>query len=337
MVAYYLNCLICGCGWGSQVIQNVELMKKYLKLEYYKYLEFPNLAIDEAIHDKKISEEIGKKLLKSLKFLPVHKWMKDIITIQPGKIVDVMLEVEDWYEIYDKNGNEYEFYEHDINKNNYEKKAYIMHKSCYQLLENNGYDVSYEAFKKVDNIKPVGRIKVGNQNIKNNRFNINYGIADKYIGEYGIFYEYVAYIHDPYLLLDPLKNENNAKRILKLKIPLFKLKKESISKKTSKKTSKKNSRKGPIESATLFKLGTKKIGNDKNMWIIIETKNGVKRWKQLNKNNKGGSRKKSKYGSRKRNNSRKGSKYGSRRRSKYDSKKRSKNVSKKRSMNYSRR
>lgn len=38
-------------------------------------------------------------------------------------------------------------------------------------------------------------------------------------------------------------------------------------------------RKGPSESATLFKEGTKKKGNDGNMWIIGVDKRGVHRWK----------------------------------------------------------
>lgn len=37
-------------------------------------------------------------------------------------------------------------------------------------------------------------------------------------------------------------------------------------------------RPSPSESATLFKVGTKKKGNDGNIWIITETKTGVKRW-----------------------------------------------------------
>ena len=37
-------------------------------------------------------------------------------------------------------------------------------------------------------------------------------------------------------------------------------------------------RKSPEKSASLYKIGTKKKGNDNNMWIIIENKNGVKRW-----------------------------------------------------------
>lgn len=41
----------------------------------------------------------------------------------------------------------------------------------------------------------------------------------------------------------------------------------------------KSKRPSPSESATLFKVGTVKKGNDGNMWIIIQTKSGVKRWK----------------------------------------------------------
>lgn len=37
-------------------------------------------------------------------------------------------------------------------------------------------------------------------------------------------------------------------------------------------------RKSPTESATKYKIGTIKKGNDNNKWIISKNKNGVKRW-----------------------------------------------------------
>lgn len=40
----------------------------------------------------------------------------------------------------------------------------------------------------------------------------------------------------------------------------------------------------PSESAILYKLGTKKKCNDSNIWIIVENKNNVKRWKLYKKN-----------------------------------------------------
>jgi hypothetical protein len=42
----------------------------------------------------------------------------------------------------------------------------------------------------------------------------------------------------------------------------------------------KTERPSPTESATLYKIGTKKKGNDGNIWIIVETINGVKKWKK---------------------------------------------------------
>lgn len=43
------------------------------------------------------------------------------------------------------------------------------------------------------------------------------------------------------------------------------------------------SRKSPTASATLYKIGTKKTGNDGNTWIIVENKNGIKRWQLYKK------------------------------------------------------
>ena len=40
-------------------------------------------------------------------------------------------------------------------------------------------------------------------------------------------------------------------------------------------------RKAPPEHAREFSLGERKRGNDGNMWEIIQTKKGVKRWNKL--------------------------------------------------------
>lgn len=40
-------------------------------------------------------------------------------------------------------------------------------------------------------------------------------------------------------------------------------------------------RKGPSSSATKYSVGTKKKGNDGNMWKIVKTKNGTKRWLKM--------------------------------------------------------
>ena len=45
-------------------------------------------------------------------------------------------------------------------------------------------------------------------------------------------------------------------------------------------------RKAPSEHAKEFILGERKVGNDSNMWEIVQTKKGVKRWKILHKRSK---------------------------------------------------
>ena len=53
--------------------------------------------------------------------------------------------------------------------------------------------------------------------------------------------------------------------------------------KTKRKKVKKTLRKGPSESATKFKVGTIKKGNDNNMWKIVVNSKGIQRWVKLNK------------------------------------------------------
>ena len=51
-------------------------------------------------------------------------------------------------------------------------------------------------------------------------------------------------------------------------------------------------RKGPEESATKFPIGKKKRGNDGNIWVISQNKNGVKRWQKTLKKSRKKTRKK---------------------------------------------
>ena len=45
-----------------------------------------------------------------------------------------------------------------------------------------------------------------------------------------------------------------------------------------------STRKGPSKSATLFKEGIVKKGNDGNKWIIVTNKLGVRRWQKMGSN-----------------------------------------------------
>ncbi len=59
--------------------------------------------------------------------------------------------------------------------------------------------------------------------------------------------------------------------------------KSTGSKSTGSKSSRsKSSRKSPTESATIFEVGTKKQGNDGNLWVVKLSGNGIKRWVKCN-------------------------------------------------------
>jgi hypothetical protein len=84
-----------------------------------------------------------------------------------------------------------------------------------------------------------------------------------------------------YLLFNPngksAESKKNADRIMKNIKKLIGKKTMTSSKKLKK------DRPSPSESATEFKEGTKKKGNDGNMYIVVINKNGVKRWKVFNR------------------------------------------------------
>lgn len=74
-----------------------------------------------------------------------------------------------------------------------------------------------------------------------------------------------------YLLESPLKSKKNANRVIKnIKKLLNNIKKN-----------KKSVRPSPEESATKFRIGTKKKGGDGNIWKVYKTKTGVRRWKKI--------------------------------------------------------
>ena len=288
-----IQCLICGCSFfNKEVITNKILFKKLFPYEkwHYKYNEDPELLIENYYYDKiKKLEDTGDFTIKeqdlrdelnnSINTLLLYNWLEKIVAITPKGLVDI-INVEDNSHLifFDNNGNEYNPYW--VTEETYKQKPYIMHKSCYKLLKKNGYDMNYKSFLDIDNPEKLKIKKTGtnvinrnfNENIKLNKFNIDYGVINKYMSEYKNIINYVVYVYDKYLLEDPLKNKKNATRILKLKFPIKKIQNNKVK------------RKGPTESATIFNIGTTKLGNDKHMWIIVKNKNGTKKWQRIKQN-----------------------------------------------------
>lgn len=124
--------------------------------------------------------------------------------------------------------------------------SYIIHCDCYKILKEKYGKITYEMISK-------GK-STGNTNINH-----------KYQNQ---FHDYVkAYMDDPWTLESPLKNSKTLKVVNSFKLPRLK-------------TVIKKDRPSPSESATSFPVGTKRKGNDGNMWIVIKTNNS-KRWKKI--------------------------------------------------------
>jgi len=80
----------------------------------------------------------------------------------------------------------------------------------------------------------------------------------------------------------PIQTRKRAKFLQALRISKPLSRRSGSSRRTSKtrasRPSSRTNRPSPSESATKFQVGTKKKGNDGNMWVIKENKNGTKRW-----------------------------------------------------------
>lgn len=101
-------------------------------------------------------------------------------------------------------------------------------------------------------------------------------VARKNGKDFGLFIDF----YTPFI-----ESKFNKKSPFILNTKIDKERKGTIKKQSSKKQSsnKDSKRPSPTISATTQKLGTIKIGNDKNKWIIVENKNGVKKWKLYEK------------------------------------------------------
>lgn len=165
------------------------------------------------------------------------------------------------------------------------KRGFLVHKKCYELAKN---------------VKDIhAKICSFKQDSSGFLSGLNYSPLKKYSSQDFDWEKFLKNEKDHYALEDPSKNPKNKKRIQdnikkidKKKIKTFKyapitsrkrsisrrLKSRSRSPSKKKRIRSKSTRKSPPVSATSYSVGTKKKGNDGNMWVIKKTKIGDKRW-----------------------------------------------------------
>jgi len=200
-----------------------------------------------------------------------YKWLQDIIWLNKnGTNIKIICGNDtDTYEgIYsDKNGTIYD--ESD--------NGSIIHKDCLKLLESKYGKINYTILRDARKLNYSIWLNKQDHTPKSTRksYKIN-TIPGKYDQQDIQWLNYFLDNND-FLLESPLINIKNKNRLLQIKYTKYLTKKDS----KQKMVDNKKNRPSPSESATKYSIGTTKKGNDKNVWIIMETKNGIKKWKKL--------------------------------------------------------
>ncbi len=267
-------CFVCGGPMEHKVIiSDIPLLRKILTrlkdkdAQGYALIESGDIIIEDMIDNGHISDQEQEQLSKSLIDLSKeskYEWLGTSVILTTDNQVINVAPYDVWdRQFIDKSGaiwsasfiledkqNPKPMYDPRSPKHFF-GDGYVMHEHCYKIMQDN-----YGNFKFND-------IHMGV---------IDHGLAAQYELQEIPYPKYFLESND-WLLEDPLNNEKNKKRILKIKLP--------IEKELLKSKQPKAGRKGPSESATSFKVGTEKKGNDGNMWVITEDKNGIKRWKKI--------------------------------------------------------
>lgn len=249
-----LYCILCGGPtYSREIITNIDLLKKYLpvKTNKRKIDIYYNVSPDGNWMSAEFIVDYIKKHNKKMDINDYNALNKSITIPTNHKWQNNLIMIAKDKIIKNVSSSCGEHYTV-IDGVNYDysglgELGHLAHNDCYKLLS-----TKYGKFKFNDI----------NMLIYSRSY---YGLISKYQGQF--FYSSLAFLENPYLLESPLKNKINKERILKLVLP--------INKKSDK------IRPSPSESATLFNVGTKKKGNDGNIWIIKENVNKIKKWSKL--------------------------------------------------------
>lgn len=281
---FEIYCVICGIHTGTYYNLENSLEKLQDILDKGKYNPISKKTLKQQKKEKDIDSNMIKTYKKFIKDVNKVKnkfnWCnKTCLIIDNDKKINNTSSIDDGGSV-ELNGKVYETQKFLWYKTN---KSLICHRSCYKLLcDKLNYKLKVSDVEKKINdyslLKSYGKIVdkyTGLQdfpwmdmilNTTNHHFEIL--LDDK---------KKIKITNNIDFLIDPLKNKRNQDRILKIWKPIA----TKNNKKNSEKKKKKD-RPSPSESATLFKIGQKKKGNDGNMYIIAVNKNMVKRWKKIN-------------------------------------------------------
>ena len=283
MGVFDIHCVVCGITatgihWYENDLEDLKAILDRGKFNIPSNSKYKlRLGKKEKEIDPKLSENYKKFIKDVNKLKPKFKWTDKLCLVTDKKVINIDAKNQSDNGSFEKGGKYYETMRFNWD---YSERALVCHRSCYKLLSDKlKYKLNISDIE--GKLSDVSMLK-------------SYGnIVDKYTNRqefpwtWMILNTYTFNIFERLLnenkklkvssnvdfLMDPLKNKRNETRIL------------NIWKKLAKKSSKKlkKDRPSPSESATLFKVGTKKKGNDGNIYEVVVNKNNVKRWKKIAK------------------------------------------------------
>jgi hypothetical protein len=256
-------CSICGGPSGDITDWKID--------DFLNYLE-------DIIGEKKFEEKEYSRLYHKLKFK--GNWLNNFgAVLESGKYVPSKyaeknqdaLVFSNYTAIFPPSWD----FMHELDYKN-PKEAFLVHGLCYKLFTLKTKQNIFDLMKSLTHL--INSRKRRAKKYSEFLSGINYGPIRKYTEQFFDWIELAMNPKDIYVIENPSKNKENCKRILGIIQQIMK-KSSSKGKSTKQSPSKSRaSRPSPSESATKFRVGTKKKGNDRNMWIIKENKNGTKRW-----------------------------------------------------------
>ena len=274
-------CFICGAiatGENINIYEDWEIIKlnNYIKEGSYPIPLKIGLSKTKRKNITPKLLQSYKNYLKDLKKIKVN-WLENIIVITKDKNINGSNIIYTGSGTF-KSKNKNTYVEYDITKGSWSWThehdmipGLVCHKNCHLLLS--------KQFKKKINFEQVKHY-LNEFSLLNNKYNKtppqlfsfpnyltnDFNRLEIYLNnnkEFKIIKKNLNFISDP------LINKENFNRILKLWVPIIK-KIKTIKLRPS-----------PSDSATLYNIGFKNIGNDGNKYIIVKNKNGVKRWKKI--------------------------------------------------------
>ena len=243
----------------------------FISGERYGIILFDDLDDFEYTFFKKLVN----KFIKTYKPILLHKiskykWLGDITFLHNNDENIKILYADDYANLFDKNKNKYNTFNDGL----------CVHTDCFKVFKKKYKNISNSKI----NLKKIKQKVLEKSSCKDfKKINIIWTELNSlvYYPYNPQFFEWLLFFYckkDSFILESPLKNKKKRDRILNYNI--ININKNDTSQ-IIKKKKKKKKRPSPSESAILFKVGTKKNGNDGNTWIIKKNKNGVNRWSKI--------------------------------------------------------